>query len=571
MKKIFSRLSVTASLAIASATLLTLSMLVVGVIVYQVASGQAHDTAESKQRANLRIAATVLEKDVEGTKISWESNGDVTRIVLPEIPEFSEHSMIDTIGRMTGETATVFAWDPKTKDFWRKSTNIIKGDGKRAVGTPLGQNGAVYPVLTAGETFHGQANILGKDYYTVYEPIFTPDAKIIGILYAGVEKAAVQANVGEIMTRFGLLALPVVLIAISLLVFAIQRQLRPITQLAGVTEQIANDGAEVEIPFRGREDQIGKLAEALSTLQMKSQERKELSVQQHEADAAASGRQEQMEQMIEQFRGNISELLGHVGDTVEQLDETAENLSSLSQQSAERALETQSSSDDTTTNVQTVASAAEELSVSISEISRQVAQTNEVVGRATEGTRSTNEKVEGLADSATKIGEVVTLIQAIAEQTNLLALNATIEAARAGEAGRGFAVVASEVKELATQTSKATEEIGSQITAIQEATKDSVSAIAEITSIMEEVNSYTGTIATAVQEQGSATSEITQNAQKAADGTTFVSKNMTTLSDAVNETSGSAKYVLEASGTLSNRTDQLKTEVETFLKNVAAA
>ncbi|MEP3047569.1 MAG: methyl-accepting chemotaxis protein [Roseibium sp.] len=571
MKKIFSGMSVTASLAIASAALLTLSMLVVGVIVYQVATGQAQDIAVSKQDTNLRVAATILEKTVDGTKISWKSNGDVTRIELPEIPEFTDHSMIDSIGRMTGETVTVFAWDAETKDFWRKSTNIIKGDGKRAVGTPLGQKGAVYPVLTAGKTFHGQANILGKDYYTVYEPIFTPGGKIIGILYAGVEKAAVQANVSEIVTRFGMLALPVVLIAIGLLVFAIQRQLRPITQLAGVTEQIANDESNIEIPFRGREDQIGKLAEALSTLQIKSQERKELSEQQHEADVAASGRQEQMEQMIEQFRGNISELLGHVGDTVGQLDETAENLSTLSQQSAERALETQSSSDDTTTNVQTVASAAEELSASISEISRQVAQTNEVVGRATEGTRSTNEKVEGLADSATKIGEVVTLIQAIAEQTNLLALNATIEAARAGEAGRGFAVVASEVKELATQTSKATEEIGSQITAIQEATKDSVSAIAEITSIMEEVNSYTGTIATAVQEQGSATSEITQNAQKAADGTTFVSRNMTTLSEAVNETSGSAQYVLEASGTLSNRTDQLKTEVETFLKNVAAA
>ncbi|MEP2705961.1 MAG: methyl-accepting chemotaxis protein [Roseibium sp.] len=571
MKKILSGLSVTASLALVSATLLTLSMLVVGVIVYQVAAGQAQNTAVSKQAANLRTAATILNKDVEGTKISWKANGDVTRIELPEIPEFTDHEMIDTIGRMTGETATVFAWDPETKDFWRKSTNIIKGDGKRAVGTPLGQKGAVYPVLTAGKTFHGQATILGKDYYTVYEPIFTPAGKIIGILYAGVEKAAVQANVSEIMNRFGMLALPVVLIAIALLVFAIQRQLRPVTQLAGVTERIANDDLAVEIPFKNREDQIGKLAKALSTLQMKSQERTELSLQQRDTETAAAGRQEQMEQLIEQFRGNISELLGSVGDTVGQLDSTAENLSTLSQQSAERALETQSSSDDTTTSVQTVASAAEELSASISEISRQVAQTNEVVGRATEGTRSTNEKVEGLAASATKIGEVVTLIQAIAEQTNLLALNATIEAARAGDAGRGFAVVASEVKELATQTSKATEEIGSQITAIQEATKDSVSAIAEITSIMEEVNSYTGTIATAVQEQGSATSEITQNAQKAADGTTFVSRNMTTLSEAVNETSGSAKYVLEASGHLSNRTDQLKAEVENFLKNVAAA
>jgi hypothetical protein len=65
---------------------------------------------------------------------------------------------------------------PETKDFWRKTTNIIKPDGNRAVGTPLGQKGAVYPVLTKGETFRGEAVILGTPYYTIYEPIFPRQA-----------------------------------------------------------------------------------------------------------------------------------------------------------------------------------------------------------------------------------------------------------------------------------------------------------------------------------------------------------------------------------------------------------
>ena len=92
----------------------------------------------------------------------------------------------------------------------------------------------------------------------------------------------------------------------------------------------------------------------------------------------------------------------------------------------------------------------------------------DAVGQA----RSTTGRVSELSKAATRIGDVVQLINTIAEQTNLLALNATIEAARAGDAGRGFAVVASEVKALAEQTSKATGEIGQQITGIQSATQE---------------------------------------------------------------------------------------------------
>ena len=137
MKNLLARLSVTSTLAIVSAGVLTISMVVVGFLLYQVALGQAQNAALKKQEVNLRVAATLFQERVETAKIGWNSAGNVTRIELAEIPEFTSHDMIDSIGRMTGETATVFAWDPETKDFWRKTTNIIKGDGKRAVGTPL--------------------------------------------------------------------------------------------------------------------------------------------------------------------------------------------------------------------------------------------------------------------------------------------------------------------------------------------------------------------------------------------------------------------------------------------------
>jgi len=346
---------------------------------------------------------------------------------------------------------------------------------------------------------------------------------------------------------------------------------KPIQTITNVMDRLANGDNEVNIPGIERGDEIGNMSRTVQVFRDNAVERAHLQEQSAQEEDARQARQQRVDDLINNFRATAEDALGSVASTAGGLDNTAQALTEIARDSAGYANETQSSSNETTTNVQTVASAAEELAASIGEISRQVAQTTEIVGRATTGTRETNEKVEGLAEAATKIGEVVTLIQAIAEQTNLLALNATIEAARAGEAGKGFAVVASEVKELATQTSRATEEISSQISEIQNATKESVVAIGEIAETMNEVNNYTTAIASAVEEQGAATAEISQNVQRAAQGTGAVSSSMTQLSQAVDQTSSSADMVLSASGELTEKTDQLKQEVEQFLSEVAAA
>ena len=201
-------------------------------------------------------------------------------------------------------------------------------------------------------------------------------------------------------------------------------------------------------------------------------------------------------------------------------------------QSSQLANESAGATEGASENVQAVASGAEELASSIAEISRQVAEAASVSSSAVEKSSQAQSVIAELEGAALSIGEVLRLITDIAEQTNLLALNATIEAARAGEAGKGFAVVASEVKSLASQTAKATEQISRQIDAVQGNTRVAVSTIDEIQRVIDQLNEISTGISTAVEEQSAVTADISSNMQTAADGVRTVSANITEIAQA---------------------------------------
>ena len=218
-------------------------------------------------------------------------------------------------------------------------------------------------------------------------------------------------------------------------------------------------------------------------------------------------------------------------------------------------------SDSASASVQTVAAATDEMSATVSEITRRVSEAADAAAQALADTRATDATVAELADGAGRINGVVQLIGNIAAQTNLLALNATIEAARAGEHGKGFAVVASEVKTLASQTARATEEIGAQITRMHEVTARAVAAIRTIGVTVERSSSITAAIAAAVEQQGAATQEIARAAQQAATGTQGAAAAVAEVSAAVAQTCTSVAGMGRMTGEVARQGEALQAEV----------
>ena len=343
---------------------------------------------------------------------------------------------------------------------------------------------------------------------------------------------------------------------------------RPIANLTASMSRLAEGESNIVIEGANRGDEIGHMAAAMQVFVRNEQARKALESDQLSRQEEALRRGEEVQRLSADFDSQITQMMGVIEQSVKKLQDASHEMISGAEQTTRQTETVTSASEQAARNVETVAAAAEELSASVAEIRRQVQQSTQIASKAAAEASSSNRRMTGLSEAAGRIGEVVTLIQAIAEQTNLLALNATIEAARAGEAGRGFAVVAAEVKELATQTSKATEEISSQISAIQSETEKAAQAISSVTQIIDQMNDIAGSIASSVEEQGSATSEIARNATEASRGTMEVTSNIGEVSRAAETTRVTASTVDAAAQQLEQNAGQLRRQVADFLGGV---
>jgi len=387
------------------------------------------------------------------------------------------------------------------------------------------------------------------------------------------EQAKVDAMQGvarALVIIGGVMAMGLLLGAGFGLLFA-DRIVGPVRRLTSAMTGLAQGALDIAVPEHGRRDEIGDMASALQVFRENAIESQRLVKEREAEQGIKAQRTQRVADLCIGHERSVTGMLAALNHAATDLKATSESMSALVGETSRKAAVMATVAEQTATTVDTVATATEELSSSVADINQRATYSARIANKAADEAMRADTVVQDLHGTASEIGHVIRMIEEIANQTNLLALNATIEAARAGEAGRGFAVVASEVKALASQTAKATGDIGERIGAIQGATSQVVDAIKAIRKTLDEMREISNFVATTMENQGAATRDIAKNTQQVASGTAEVTANTELVSDSMQATGSASVQVVTAAVELNRQADSLRAEITRFLGDIRAA
>ncbi|MEI6987010.1 MAG: methyl-accepting chemotaxis protein, partial [Rhodospirillaceae bacterium] len=348
------------------------------------------------------------------------------------------------------------------------------------------------------------------------------------------------------------------------------RSLAPLHSAVTALNALSNGDMTVNIKVTSK-DEIGEMARAVnicreSLLRAQAVE--------HESRATEARTMVERKQAIvavaNEFDTTFGQVLNSVAEASAKIVESAHRLRDTAEMMRTGAGDTSDKTRMAAQAIDTVDNVTNAMIASIEEVGERMSDTGTAIQRAVDHTRHGDIACQTLAIAAKRIGEIVKLVNAVAGQTNLLALNATIEAARAGEAGKGFAVVASEVKALSLQTAKATEEIGTQVRAIQSSSHDVICAIKSIRTTVEDVDELSRIVTRTLTTQLAQTREITEAVVGAKNNSSEVLTCVGDLGASAANTGKSAVKMIYSAGHLGDEFKRLQSDAARFVASIRA-
>ncbi|MDD4600698.1 MAG: methyl-accepting chemotaxis protein [Negativicutes bacterium] len=514
------------------AIVLTISFLV-GAFSIQDMKTQVNSAMTEKAKGDIQTGLAIIDQMYPGP---WSTSDGV--LYKGNTKMNNEITIIDHIGNLTNDTVTLFLGDT------RVATNVQR-DGKRMTGTQASREVAE-KVLKQGEMYLGEADVVGVKYQTAYVPIKNAAGDTMGMFYVGASKQVVDDLQAQFIKKMIAVVGAILLATFVFAWYIAKRATAPILMILASTQKVAAGDLTVEELTVSTKDEIGQLAAGFNGMTVEMRNLIKAVAHSVEQVAAAS---EELTASADQSAGAANHIAESINDVAAGTERQLTAINSSSEIIGKMAV----GIEHIAANSNDLATLAGQTTLAVNQGEKTVAMTIDQMSNVEKTVSRSSQVVAKLGERSEEIGRIVTTISNIAGQTNLLALNAAIEAARAGEHGRGFAVVADEVRKLAEQSKIAAEEIARLIIEIQNDTQAAIVAMhtgdQEVKTGLDAVNT-TGeafrSIALLINDMIKQISGVSVEVRQMADGSRQIVTAVDAIAHISQETAGQSQTVSAA-------------------------